>query len=820
MIGILRRTTPVWMVAWVVLTGGLLAASSPAYAGGKFVFEGKFGQEGPGPGEFKGPHSVAVEQASGDLFVADFGDERVQVFEPDGKSVTNGTHEPIVIDSHDVPGGFSTEVRGVAVDNSSGSSRGDVYVADEGNKVVDKFKPLGSSPSAGYEYVCHLVGVGVAGGCVSEGDGSPGEPFGFPAGVAVDAEGNVYVAQFEGNGSELGFVDEFDAEGRSVASFAVPAASAVAVSPSGNAIYVVDGTSRETLELTIEPKTHAIMSEAVLDSEGSVAVAVAPTTGDVFVDDSAGEAHVDVYEADAEAGEEPIERLAIEPLSENEIVRSTGVAYSANGNGRLYVTNAGNDDVRIYVEEPSRPPKVACEPATEIVANAATIECSVEPPEMEEDEWHIEYRRVGSPIWTKTRGGTLASAGKVMERVGLEPEAEYVYRASATNRVGGETGRSTKMRLETPAALELMTGAATAVTSTSAILAGEVDPEGIESHSSFDYGFTTGYGSSIAAVRDGTESNDDGDGTSPVPVSGRLEGLEPNMLYHYRLMGENVDGEKSDGPDAEFKTLPESPAVSVGVSGVTRGTATFAGTINPENSRTKYHIEYGTSEAYGRGTTEASAGEGFGEVAAGPVEVSGLRPETTYHFRLVASSEDEGVLVGTSETADQTFTTGAAILPKVEPGEAGAVTRTSATITDTVDPENQPTSWELQLGTDTSYSGARIYGQVVEGEETIVLELHDLTPGTTYHYRIVASDEDGSTPGLDATFTTLGVPSSITQPPTTMLLGTPLVAFPTERGKIIRPPSRKRKAPKKKVKSGKRRRAGKRARKTSRRGVR
>ena len=63
-------------------------------------------------------------------------------------------------------------------------------------------------------------------------------------------------------------------------------------------------------------------------------------------------------------------------------------------------------------------------------------------------------------------------------------------------------------------------------------------------------------------MRDGTESNDDGDGTSPVPVSGRPEGLEPNMLYHYRLMGENVDGEKSDGPDAEFKTLPESPAVA------------------------------------------------------------------------------------------------------------------------------------------------------------------------------------------------------------------------------------------------------------------
>ncbi len=798
MTGFVRRSTPTLMVVCAALLGGVLAASPSAYAGGRFVFEAAFGKEGEGAGEFKGPLNAAVEQASGDLFVADEGNERVQVFEPDGQAVTNEADEPVIIGISEVPPGLSSRVTGVAIDNSGGSSSGDVYVVDKKNKVVDKFAPRGASPSKGYEYVCQLVGIG--GGCVKEG-GSSDEPFGFPGSVSVDAEGNVYVAQYVGEGTELGSIDEFDSEGASIATFTVPIAKSVAVNPSGSIIYAVDGVSNSTIKLTVDPETHAIESEEVLDSEGSTAVAVAPTTGDVIVDDSSEEAHINVYEADAEAGEEPIERFGANEIGQ--IGESYGVAYSTYGDGKVYVTDALNDDVHIYAQEPSQPPIVECEPATEIVADAATLECSIEP-KAEEIEWRLEYRKAGSSGWTRTSGGTLTSAGKVKERVSLEPETEYIYRGSATNKVGGEAGRSAKARFMTPVAFELITGLAVEITSNSAVVTGEANPEGIEARSLFDYGFTKSYGSS-------SESSDDGAGMTLVPVSERLEGLEPHMIYHYRLTGENIQGETGNGQDAEFTTLTEPPAVNATVSGVTRQSAMLSGTVNPENSKTEYRFEYGTSQSYGMETPDTSAGEGFGEEVVGPARVSGLRPETTYHFRMVASNEDEGILVGTSTTTDQTFTTGAAILPTVGAGEASSVTLTSATISDTVNPEGEPTSWELQLGTDTGYGGARIYGQAVEGEETIVLELHNLTPGTTYHYRIVASDEDGSTSGLDATFTTLGVPSPIVQPPTAILIGTPAIAFPTEPGKVVKRPAKKKKTSKKKRKVGKKHRAKNRA---------
>ncbi len=808
MTGIVRRLIPAATVALIVSVGALLAAGS-SYAGGKFIFEAKFGTRGAGVGEFEGIFNAAVEQESGDLFVADSENQRIQIFDPDGNPVTNEAHEAVVINGSEVPGGAFHAATGVAVDNSETLSRGDVYVADEGSKVVDKFAPNGSSPNGGYKYVCQLTGIG--GDCVSAG-GVPVVSFGAPSSVAVDGQGNVYVAQAAGNGMTSGSVEEFTTEGTDVKQFSVPAAAGVAVSPSGGVIYAVDGLTASTVELVVNPQTHQLEREEVIDSEGSTAVTVAPTTGEVFVDDFAGEPHVNVYEANPEAGEEPVERLvATEP---GQLGISFGVAYSSLGNGRVYVTDLANEDVHIYAREAGSPPTLECQPAAEIVADAAKLECSVEPAGPGEVEWHLEYRKVGSAVWIKTPGGALASAGTIGERIALEPETEYVYRGSATNELG-ETGRSTKTRFTTPVAFELIAARATQITSTSAVLAGEVNPEGVESHSLFDYGLTTSYGASIEALREGSDSNDDGGGTTPVHVSGKLEGLEPHKIYHYRLKGENVIGERGNGQDAEFETLPAPPAVSATVSGVGRKSATLSGTVNPENSSTTYHFIYGPGESYGMETPDASAGGEFGEKTVGPVDVSGLRPETTYHFRLVASSEDDGVSVGTSRTADQTFTTGAAILPTVQAGEASAITQTSATITDTIDPEGQPTSWELQLGADTGQGGgARIYGQAVEGEETIVLELRDLVPGTTYHYRIVASNEGGSAAGRDAVFTTLGVPSLIAQPPTAMLLVTPSIVFPTEPGKVIKP-SKRRRTSAKKGKPGKKRRAKKGIRKGS-----
>jgi sugar lactone lactonase YvrE len=54
----------------------------------KFSKDGKFikqwGKTGSGPGEFYGPHGIAMD-SQGRLFVADRGNNRIQIFDQDGK---------------------------------------------------------------------------------------------------------------------------------------------------------------------------------------------------------------------------------------------------------------------------------------------------------------------------------------------------------------------------------------------------------------------------------------------------------------------------------------------------------------------------------------------------------------------------------------------------------------------------------------------------------------------------------------------------------------------------------------------------------------
>jgi len=316
----------------------------------------------------------------------------------------------------------------------------------------------------------------------------------------------------------------------------------------------------------------------------------------------------------------------------------------------------------------------------------------------------------------------------------------------------------------------------------SATVEGEINPNGVAvTECRFEYGTTTKYGQQPLALCSHPSASEVGAGTSAVKVSAQLNGLTPNQTYHYRLVAGNASA-SNHGGDGEFTTraVPAVDNQPPSASGVTRTSALLVGTVNPENSPTKYHFEYGTTTAYGSTTEEASAGSGIGDISVGPQALAELQPETTYHYRLVATNEAAG-----SETGpDFTFTTGSRTPPLVDTGEASGVTQAGVTISGIVDSRGIETSYTFEVGTDTSYSGAKVFGGAGQGEgaESIAVALEDLAPGTTYHYRLTATNADGTSYGQDMAFTTPGVPSPITQPLTLPLLATPTIAFPTETG--------------------------------------
>ncbi|HEY0318807.1 MAG TPA: NHL repeat-containing protein [Solirubrobacterales bacterium] len=97
-----------------------------------------------------------------------------------------------------------------------------------------------------------------------------------------------------------------------------------------------------------------------------------------------------------------------------------------------------------------------------------------------------------------------------------------------------------------------------------------------------------------------------------------------------------------------------SPVIEAPRLTPTTSTAKLEGTVDPHALQTTYWFEYGTTTAYGQSAPASHEGEAGSGIVAVPVGrfIGGLQANTTYHYRLVATNE-----LGTSESADETFTT-------------------------------------------------------------------------------------------------------------------------------------------------------------------
>jgi sugar lactone lactonase YvrE len=131
--------------------------------------------------QFRSPASLDVDQ-SGNVYVADTTNHRIRKIAPDGAVTTlAGPTQPGYAAGY--TDGPAAEARfqsphGVAVDGA-----GTIYVADTDNHCIRKITPDGT--------VTTLAGTNEAG--YTDGPGTQAR-FSYPAGIAVDDEGNVYIA--------------------------------------------------------------------------------------------------------------------------------------------------------------------------------------------------------------------------------------------------------------------------------------------------------------------------------------------------------------------------------------------------------------------------------------------------------------------------------------------------------------------------------------------------------------------------------------------------------------------------------------------------
>jgi hypothetical protein len=134
-------------------------------------------------------------------------------------------------------------------------------------------------------------------------------------------------------------------------------------------------------------------------------------------------------------------------------------------------------------------------------------------------------------------------------------------------------------------------------------------------------------------------------------------------------------------------------------------------------------------------------------------DLTGLEPGATYHYRLVASSAR-----GTTRGADRVFTTPADSRPLAATGPATRIGPSSARLEARVNALGHKTRFWFEYGPDARYGlkSAEGYAGLQITPRSSYATLTDLRPGTTYHYRVVASSESGSAQGADRTFRTSG----------------------------------------------------------------
>lgn len=533
----------------VACCGWLLGATASATVA-------QFGATGEGAGQFVEPHGIAVDQNTGDAFVADTNNQRVDSFGPEGEflyaigwGVRDGASELQVCTTETgcqagiagAGAGQFNFAEGVAVDNDpTSASYGDLYVIDSRNARVEKFD------SAGHFLLMFGGNVNAKGGsiclsgesCVAGSQGlGEGEFFFAERAITVDAAGEVYVGDYNR-------VQRFTASGQYVSRIALGEAGGV-----GSVAVSSTGTVYVTAPFLSGVHTYDSLGNETgtpIDTEGTPAGLGLGPHDELFVVNS-----------------QPVEGQQpgiAEYAATGEEVASFGTGTHGEYRGivfgntieRLYVVSAASD-VRMLSLPPAGPLVVeGDESVSEPTPTKATLQALVDP-EGSAVEYHFEYG-VDESYGASTATVPLSSASSfenataTAEAMNLSPNTLYHFRVVAKD-AGGHTTIGPDATFTTLPPLFIESESVSDVTPDSARLRAVINPLGTQTEYRFEYGTSTTYEASVPVPDAGA-----GAGKQGAAVEAVLEHLHPEIQYHYRVVAHNQLGEVQ-GADRTFITM-------------------------------------------------------------------------------------------------------------------------------------------------------------------------------------------------------------------------------------------------------------------------
>lgn len=583
------------------------------------------------------------------------------------------------------------------------------------------------------------------------GDGQFGSPLGNgPAGVAVmPSTGEVFTVDYgQGVSSATARVQRFTAAGVFQAAFPLDPSyeggpTAIAADAGGfGAVYVATGVVGAGGVPSVVKYSAAGVKAYALDVGSSgvsinagAQVAVDPVDGTVYATATTNESLAPVVASFDQATGAFIALIdgASSPEAGFSCLPSS---LAVDGSQRVYVLDPCKNRVDRFSAaglyeawlDPQLPPRLDGSPETlsAVAADPAS------------DEVYVSHT---GPVGLQV---THLSAGGATPIYTFDASDVGGVRAMAVSGVGtvytSDASRPFVERFTRFEGPTVVTGDASSVEARSAVLEGTIDPESVDSSYHFEYGTDQKYGSRT----EGEVSA--GDGSGPVVASVAATGLKPNTTYHFRIVGSNASG-SIDGPDKTFTTGP-APATVDGVppfaSAITPRTARIHGSVNTNNafrsfSVTYWWFEYGKTTAYGSTAPDPDTAAIFtlgSDDLPVASQLEGLEPGTLYHFRVVADNQFGGRQFG----MDQTFITAPAA-----GGGATDVTVKRATLTGTINPHGEATTYHFNYGPTSSYGAStpEVDAGAGDGDQQVTQPVTGLSPDTIYYVQVVATSAEG-----------------------------------------------------------------------------
>jgi hypothetical protein len=508
-------------------------------------------------GQVSNPRGVAVDPSTGDAFVADRNNFRIDKFDSEGHflfswglGVRDG--EPVwqtcgpqaTPPTTECEVGLRSELGGlgpdaVAFDPVTGSA----YVANGSAYDVTKFTPEGEfvfvvgrdvnktkAAEGGADQAERNLCTAASGDTCGPGvSGSgPNEFENQIRSLAIQSTGAIWVGDTDR-------IASFDASGVAGPEISLPGAGetrSIAVD-SADSLYVVSEALPGVRKL--EAGTGAYLE--TIDAAGFPRAVTFDEAGNLYVGDCGGSTnecpsyHFKIYNT---SGEQTFQFGGGEVVGAPE---GTSLAIGETAE-RLYAASFRTAESVVQAFPlPELGPLIEDEGVTQLLPTSATLTATLNP---EGDETAYQYEYGASQSYGhSTPSATLTGSGFVREDVeagieGLLPETAYHFRVVATNHCNPAepdedcTVRGEDQTFTTPAAVEIGGQWATDVSAHSASVHAELDPLGVAGEWWLEYGIGVDYGTSTAHIAFPASLGD-------IPVGTLLTGLEAGTTYHYRF---------------------------------------------------------------------------------------------------------------------------------------------------------------------------------------------------------------------------------------------------------------------------------------------